>query len=71
MIKKYKPVITDMFEYIRNRTTAEYSVESIVDSVIERFPAHIAYYECSPEMLREFITQLCEYAKFVYTNKLN
>lgn len=69
MNKKYKPIIRDMFEYIRNHVAAEYATDTIVDSVISRFPAYIAYYDCSPEMYKEFITQLCEYAKFVYTNR--
>lgn len=66
MTKKYKPIITDMFEFIKNNTVAGFSPESITELVIQRFPAYIAYYECSPTMYREFITQLCEYAKYSY-----
>jgi|LSQX01.1.fsa_nt_gb hypothetical protein len=67
---KYKPVITDMFEFIRNKTTAGFSVDSITDQVMQRFPSQVAFYKCDKEMVRVFIYQLCEFARFMYTNKL-
>ena len=71
MTKKYNPVIDDMFEFIRNKTTADFSIESIVEQVLDRYPSQVAYYKCDKDMIRVFITHLCEYARFMYTNKLN
>jgi hypothetical protein len=71
MIAKYKPILNDMFEFIRNKTTADYSAESIAAEVMKKFKTEIAYYKCEQEMICEFVNQLCEFARFMYTNKLN
>lgn len=38
---------------------------------MSRYPSQVAYYKCDKDMIRTFITHLCEYAKFMYTNILN
>ena len=70
MIPKYKNMIYDLYEYIRNRTVAGFSAESITDEVMKRYKPAIRFYKCDYDMVYEFILSLAEFARFMYTNQL-
>ena len=69
MLKKYLPVLNNIFEYIRNRTTVAAPLDDIVDEVISRFSPEILYPEVSNEGLRDIIITLAKYAYFSHHNK--
>lgn len=69
MLKKYIPVLNNIFEYIRNRTTVKIDVETIADEVIKRFSPEILYPDVNNECLRDIVLTLCKYAYFMYHNE--
>ena len=68
MLKKYKLLLNNIYEYIRNRTTVEADISIICDEVMERYSPEIIFHENSSEGLRDIIMILCKYAYFLHHN---
>ncbi|MHB0929562.1 MAG: hypothetical protein ACYC3W_11800 [Candidatus Nanopelagicales bacterium] len=57
MLRKYRMVKKNIFEYI----------QAIVTEVRDRFAACLAFYQCEPAMIDEFILWICELS-YLYVN---
>jgi len=68
MLKKYLPVLNNMFEYIRNRTSVGTDISIICDEVMSKYSPEILFPENSSEGLRDTIMVLCKYAYFLHNN---
>jgi hypothetical protein len=69
MLKKYIPLMNNIFEYVRNRTVVDAPVNDIVDEVLLRFSPEILFHEVSNEGLRDIIMTLAKYAYFLHHNE--
>ena len=69
MLKKYIPLMNNIFEYVRNRTVVDAPVNDIVDEVLVRFTPEILYHVISNESLRDIIMTLAQYANFLHHNE--
>ncbi len=67
MLRKYRMVKKNIFEYIHNRIVAGIAIEAIVSEVRDRYAACLAFYQCEPDMIDEFIHWMCEYS-YLYVN---
>ena len=70
MMKKYLPLLNNIFEYVRNRTTVGVCPETITEEVIERFSPEILFLENSNEGVKDIVSVLCKYAYFLYNNEV-
>ena len=69
MLKKYLPVLNNIYEYIRNRIVANAPVESVAIEVAERFSPEILFPNASNEDLADIILMLVKYAYFMHSNE--
>lgn len=66
--KKHQQHINEVFLYIHNRIMVGTDPIKLRDEVIVKFSVELAFYDCSPLMIQNFIEELCLQAYF-YANK--
>ena len=68
--KKHQLHLNDIFFYIYNRLTVGITVEDVCDEVVEKFHFELAMYEVSPNMIHNFVRELCLQAYLYITKRI-